>query len=367
MTARSRLPLAVISLAALLVASPIAGAAGPLPDLPASPALPDVPTVTVTPDGSGGATVGVGAGDTALQVGAGPGGLTVGTRSRGSKPGAGSGNPVDSVPVSTPGDRRGRSGKATAGPGAVVFGAPSTGGRAVRLDGRHAGSRPGSTSAPANRHNARFDTLSPGGRENSRLAPFLEFIDRVPLVVKVGVGLLALIALAMWAAWVRARRRLAQNAFVDPVTGIANAAAFEGLLDRELERAKRYKRPLALILLDVGAAEHPGLLPLRDQTAREVASAIRGRIREGDTIVRLGSSRFAVISPEATASSAKTLARALELRLEQLRVHVSVGTAERQPTDFGPGDLAARAEADLTQSSSPAGEPARLRPALRAA
>ncbi len=364
MTARSRLPLAVISLAALLVASPVAGAAGPLPDLPASAALLDVPTVTVTPGGSGGATVDLGAGDTALKVGAGPGGLTVGTRSRGSKPGAG---PVDTMPVSTPGDQRGRSGKATAGAGAVVFGAPSTGGRAVRLDGRHAGSRTGSTSGPANRHNARFGTVSPGGRENSRLAPFIEFIDGVPMTVWVGVGLLGLIAFATWTAWVRARRRLAQNAFVDPVTGIANAAAFEGLLDRELERAKRYKRPLALILLDVGAAEHPGLLPLRDQTAREVASAIRGRIREGDTIVRLGSSRFAVISPEATASSAKTLARALELRLEQLRVHVGVGTAERQPTDFGPGDLAARAEADLTQSSSPAGERARLRPALRAA
>lgn len=366
MTARSRLPLAVISLAALLVAPPVAGAAGPLPDLPASPALPDAPTVTVTPDGSGGATVGVGAGDTTLQVGAGPGGLSVGTRPRSSNPGTGTGtaNPVDSVPVSTPRDRPGRL-RTAAGPGAVVFG--SSGGRAQRLDGQHTGSRPGSTSAPTNHHGARFGTVSPGGRENSRLAPFIEFIERVPLVVKVGVALLALIALAMWAAWVRARRRLAQNAFVDPVTGIANAAAFEGLLDRELERAKRYKRPLALILLDVGAAEHSGLLPLRDQTAREVASAIRGRIREGDTIVRLGSSRFAVISPEATASSAKTLARALELRLEQLRVHVSVGTAERQPTDFGPKDLAARAEADLTQSSSPAGERARLRPALRAA
>jgi diguanylate cyclase (GGDEF)-like protein len=194
----------------------------------------------------------------------------------------------------------------------------------------------------------------------------MEFVDRVPPLVRAGIALLALIALAIWAAWVRARRRLAQNAFVDPVTGIANAAAFESLLERELERAKRYKRPLALVLLEVGAPEHTGLLTLRDQTLRDVTAAIRGRIREGDTIARLSSSRFAVISPEATVASAETLARALELRLEELRVHVTAGIAERQPTDLGARDLVARAQAGLTQPAEP-GEPVRLRPALRAA
>src|SRR4051794_4087277 len=355
MTARFRFPIAVISLAALLVAPPAAGAAGPLPDLPASPALPDAPTVTVTPDGSGGATIGVGAGETTLHVGAGPGGLSVGTRPRSSSPGTGTGtaSPVDSVPVSIPRDRPGRSGTVGGAPGAVVFGPHSSSGRTARLDGRPAGDARKGTLAAGNR-NVRFQAAPPAGQPNSRLAPFIEFIDRVPFVVKVGVALLALVALAMWAAWVRARRRLDRNAFVDPVTGIANAAAFEGLLDRELERAKRYKRPLGLIVLDVGAAEHAGLLPLRDQTARDVASAIRGGIREGDTIVRLGSSRFAVISPEATAPSAKTLGRSLERRLEELRVHVAVGTAERQPTDLGARDLLTRAESDLTQSGPPA-------------
>ena len=360
---------AAVSLAVLLAIPAGALAAGPLPDAPvAMPALPDTPSVTVTPTGDG-ATVEVGSGDTVLGVGAGKGGLSVGTRPRGSKPGAGSGSPVDSVPVSTPGDRPGRRLRSTiGGPGAVVFGSPSTHGRAVRLDGKRSGTRsPDGAGAAGRRHGPSPSAAAPpAGRENSRLAPFMEFVDRVPPLVRAGIALLALIALAVWAAWVRVRRRLAQNAFVDPITGIANAAAFESLLERELERAKRYKRPLALVLLEVGAPEHTGLLTLRDQTLRDVTEAIRGRIREGDTIARLSLSRFAVISPEATVASAETLARALELRLEELRVHVAAGIAERQPTDLGPRDLVARAAAGLTQPAEP-GEPVRLRPALRAA
>jgi diguanylate cyclase (GGDEF)-like protein len=135
---------------------------------------------------------------------------------------------------------------------------------------------------------------------------------------------------------------------VDPVTGVANAPAFEGLLARELERAKRYKRPLALLVLEVSDARHSVMPPL-DQTLRDVTKAIRERLREGDIIARLGPSRFAVICPEATAASGETLARALEARLEEMRVHVAVGTAERQPTDLGPRQILARAEAGLAK------------------
>jgi diguanylate cyclase (GGDEF)-like protein len=166
---------------------------------------------------------------------------------------------------------------------------------------------------------------------------------------------LAALALLIWAGWVRARRQLARNAFVDPVTGVANAPAFEGLLARELERAKRYKRPLALLLLEVSDARQ-SLLPLLDQTLRDVTGAIQERTREGDIIARLGPARFAIICPEATASAAQTHARALEARLEEMRLHATVGTAERQATDVGPQQILARAEEALEAAPEP--EPA---------
>jgi diguanylate cyclase (GGDEF)-like protein len=196
---------------------------------------------------------------------------------------------------------------------------------------------------------------------------FFEWIERIPTFVRAGIAALGLVALMVWAAWVRTRRRLAQNAFVDPVTGIANAPAFEGLLGRELERARRYKRPLALLVLEVSDAHH-SFLPLLDQTLRDVTVAIQERLREGDTVARLSSSRFAIICPEATATSGETLARSLEARLEEMRVHVSVGTAERQPTDLGPQDLLARAEAGLSRPDpTPDADRSGRRPLLKAA
>jgi diguanylate cyclase (GGDEF)-like protein len=334
----------------LLVLPATAAPAGPLPDPPADlPALPDTPTVGVTP-GSDGVTADLGAGDTTLQVGAGAGGLTVKRGTRGSNAGTGAG---DSLPVSIPTLRPGRERMATGagtGQGGVLFGPPgsakaATAGRASR-PGTASITRPGTTNRPESERR-RAPSGSADSR-TSRLPPFLEFVDRIPPAMKAAIAALALIALAIWAAWVRARRRLAGNAFVDPVTGVANAPAFEGLLARELERAKRYKRPLALLVLEVSDA-HESVLPLLDHRLREVSEAIQERLRAGDVVARLGSSRFAVISPEATVASAETLARALELRLEEMRVHVSIGMAERQPTDLGPRHLLARAEAGLAK------------------
>ena len=101
---------------------------------------------------------------------------------------------------------------------------------------------------------------------------------------------LGLVALALWVAWASNRRRLASNAFVDPVTGIANAAAFTGMLDRELERATRYKRPLGLLLLDVSERDREDgtLLGLRDTTLREASDAISKSVRKAETIAILG-------------------------------------------------------------------------------
>ena len=209
-------------------------------------------------------------------------------------------------------------------------------------------------------------TASFGSKRTSRrsLPPVLVFVERIPTAVRIGLFALALMALAVWALWVRQRRRLERNAFVDPVTGIANEPAFEGLLERELERARRYKRPLALLVLDVSEAVHGRLL--QDQRLRAVTTAIRERLREGDIIARTGPSRFGVISPEATAASADTLARALELRLEKMRLHVIVAAVERQPTDLSAGKMLARADATIAAREVARDRP-RARPLLRVA
>jgi diguanylate cyclase (GGDEF)-like protein len=331
---------AAVPLAALLMVPVAAFAAGPLPETPSLPALPAAPSVNVTPTGDG-AVVDVGAGDTTLTVGAGPGGVTLNQHGRNASP-AGTAVEPD-VPVSVPRDRPGPPAPTRGEPGVLFGPSPSGGTSAADKLGLV---RPGSTSAPG--HDGSTDQGSAAAREHTQLPPFLELVAEIPTVVKAGVAALVLVALGLWGAWVRQRRRFDQNAFVDPVTGIANAPAFDGLLARELERARRYKRPLALLLLDVSDARQGRLLAPLDQTLRNATAAIQGSLRQGDMVARLGPSRFAVICPEANAASAETQARAIELRLEEMRLHVTIGTVERQPTDLEAGDLEARAEAAMT-------------------
>jgi diguanylate cyclase (GGDEF)-like protein len=350
--------LAAPGLAALLVSLALpapAAPAGPLPDLPAPPPLPGNPSVGVAP-GGGGATVDAAVGDTTLQVGAGTSGASIKRGTRGAGSGSGS-SPVDSTPVSIPTLRGGRhaSPVATGGGSAVLFGpaaARKTGQR------RKAASAPGTTGrtttgtgTPAAARKARHATSS--GDSNTRLMPFFELVQHIPGLIKAGIAALALIALAIWAAWVRTRRRFERNAFVDPITGTANAAAFERILGRELARAKRYKRPLTLLVLDVSYVRQ-SRVPLLDQTLRDVTRAIQEELRPGDIVGRLGESRFAVICAEATATAGATFARALESRLEKMRVHAVVGTAERQPTDLGPREIMARAVPEPTSSDAAA-------------
>jgi diguanylate cyclase (GGDEF)-like protein len=353
----------------VLLQAPTVAADDPVPGLPtppAAPAAPAAPDVAVSPSvGDGGAGIDVGVGETALQIGAGPGGVSLGVRPRGSRTAPKA--PADAgVPVGTPGDRPGRSLRPGSAGSAVLFGAAdgkAGAGTAGTKGSRHAS--PGSRRThvgTAPRVGRKQEQAAAGQRRY--LPPFFEIIERIPTAFKIGLFALALLALTVWASWVRARRRIERNAFVDPVTGIANEAAFEGLLDRELERARRYKRPLALLLLDVSEARHGRLL--HDQALRAVTTAIRERVREGDIIARTGPSRFAIISPEATQASAETLSRALELRLEEMRLHVLIGAVERQATDLAGDHLLARAEAAITFREV-ARERPRGRPLLRAA
>jgi diguanylate cyclase (GGDEF)-like protein len=340
----------------VLLQPPSMAADGPLPDLPATP---DTPGVTVAPSvGEDGAGIDVGVGDTGLQIGAGPRGLSLGTRPRDSGPATQAPNADAGLPVSTPRDRPGRSFRRAGGGGGPVLFGPGKADAAGARGARRASPVGRKAHAPAKLAALRRSD-SAAAKKGGSVPPFVEFVDRIPTAFKLGLLALALIALAVWAAWVRARRRLERNAFVDPVTGIANAPAFDGLLERELERARRYKRPLALVVLDVSEATR-GLL-LHDQALRAVTSAIRERTREADIIARIALSRFAIISPEAPVSSAETLARALELRLEEMRLHAVVEAVERQPTDLSAKHLLARAEGAIA-----AHEVARERPRGRA-
>jgi diguanylate cyclase (GGDEF)-like protein len=101
-------------------------------------------------------------------------------------------------------------------------------------------------------------------------------------------------------------RRLAD---MDPVTGLQNERYFSERLVREVSRARRYERRLALLLfrLEVGN----GGTSLLTTAGRRVLSAVRS----ADVSCHLGDGRFAIILPEVGALEAEHLHRRLQFAL----------------------------------------------------
>jgi diguanylate cyclase (GGDEF)-like protein len=125
-----------------------------------------------------------------------------------------------------------------------------------------------------------------------------------------------------------------QLAITDPLTGLANHRQFYNQLTREVRRAQRYERPLALLLLDLDHFkdfnDRYGHLA-GDQALREVSDLLRQNARAVDILARYGGEEFAVILPETD------LARAAS-HAERVRAAVAafsfVGAA-----GVGPGSL----------------------------
>ncbi len=104
-----------------------------------------------------------------------------------------------------------------------------------------------------------------------------------------------------------ARAQLREQATTDALTGLANHRAFQEALGREMERAARHGRPVALALIDLDHFkrvndEHGH--QAGDDVLTEAAARLRAGIRDGDTIARVGGEEFAWLMPETTGMEA---------------------------------------------------------------
>ena len=108
--------------------------------------------------------------------------------------------------------------------------------------------------------------------------------------------------------------------------GMLDARGFDTMLDRELSRATRHGRPLAVVEVEVLA--HADAWDQR-RLERAVSSAVLDRLRVEDSAGHLGGLRFAVVAPEADAAGA---ARVSDNVAEKVRAKVaSIGF---EPDEF---------------------------------
>jgi diguanylate cyclase (GGDEF)-like protein len=105
-------------------------------------------------------------------------------------------------------------------------------------------------------------------------------------------------------------REARQLADIDALTGLHNHRYFHETLRREVARAQRYDRRLALVVLDLddfkAINDRIGHLA-GDAVLAQAAERVRDAVRSADIACRTGGDEFAVVLPEATPAEAELL------------------------------------------------------------
>ncbi|MET0386845.1 MAG: diguanylate cyclase [Polyangiales bacterium] len=160
----------------------------------------------------------------------------------------------------------------------------------------------------------------------------------------------------------RAEERLAQMAFYDPLTGLANRSKFEESARLALARARRRNTRMACMFIDLD-----GFKSVNDRLGhqagdallRDVAGRLRQVFRDYDTIARLGGDEFAILLTDIdnyvdVAQIAGRLCDALAERLEieshELQVTASVGISIYPDAADSVSDLIRRADEAMYDS-----------------
>lgn len=151
----------------------------------------------------------------------------------------------------------------------------------------------------------------------------------------------------------------------DGLTQVYNRRYFTEFLERELTRAVRHKRSLAVILLAIDhlATINADLGQLASDIAlREFCTRIRSVVRADELLARSGAEQFAVVLPEADIAEARTTAERIRLLVARqpfafnnrtYPLTVSAGVAILQPSE-GPtvAALLGLADANLARAKT---------------
>jgi len=151
-------------------------------------------------------------------------------------------------------------------------------------------------------------------------------------------------------------------ATTDPLTGALNRRSFDNAYARELERAKRAKNHLFVMLLDIDHFKQ-----INDQYGHAVGDkaliqlvlTCKSTLRKTDVLARIGGEEFAILSPADDAAEAMTLAERLRENVMTITVAaaasvlsftVSIGVADAYPGENTVTGVLARADQALYEA-----------------
>jgi diguanylate cyclase (GGDEF)-like protein len=120
-------------------------------------------------------------------------------------------------------------------------------------------------------------------------------------------------------------KRLYDSSMRDPLTGAENRRSLDNRVVSEIAFARRHKRPLSVVLLDLDffkqindrRGHHAG-----DEVLRTVAATIRGQLRTEDVFARYGGEEFAVLLRDTALAEAVLVAERLRQRIARATISV---------------------------------------------
>lgn len=154
-------------------------------------------------------------------------------------------------------------------------------------------------------------------------------------------------------------RHLEEMATTDPMTGHLNKRALEGEFERRLRAATRFRRPLAVIVLDIDRFKSVNDTyghAVGDVVIKGLGAVLSRCRRETDAVARFGGEEFVVVCEETDAAGATLLAERIREDLARqvfhtekgaLRVTCSLGVAAFPQDATERGALFEKADAAL--------------------
>lgn len=116
---------------------------------------------------------------------------------------------------------------------------------------------------------------------------------------------------------------LQQLAVYDPCTGLYNRRYMDGALTTELQRAKRFRMAMSLMILDLDhfkeVNDQFGHLT-GDRVLAQAGRVLHESVRTCDIVVRYGGDEFILILPATSLGGARHVARRIRSRIKKLKV-----------------------------------------------
>ena len=151
-----------------------------------------------------------------------------------------------------------------------------------------------------------------------------------------------------------------QLSVTDPLTGLLNRRYLEKRLVEEIQRSKRHRFPMSLLMVDVDEFKSYNDMfghPAGDVALKIVANGLQDILRGDDVAARYGGEEFAVLLPQTTSMEAAAIAERLRQRIEHTefpkrRVTISIGIAACSNEIETPTDIVSAADHALYEAKN---------------